>query len=115
MNNLHLHLPPDYLIYACLAATHFVLCRLSPEIARRSLNLLISIDQLCWVLITLGNGSPDETISAALWRMERQGKLAGHAFRPVVDALFAPLEKDHCRKAYEAERRGYQLPKEYQQ
>lgn len=36
---------------------------------RRILNLLIAIDQLAWVALTLGNGLPDETISAALWRM----------------------------------------------
>lgn len=37
---------------------------------RRILNLLIALDQLAWVILTLGNGMPDETISAALWRME---------------------------------------------
>ena len=33
---------------------------------QRLLNLLIAIDQLLWVLLTLGRGHPDETISAAL-------------------------------------------------
>ena len=27
--------------------------------------------------------------------------------------LFLPLEREHCRKAYEAERLGRQLPPEY--
>ena len=33
---------------------------------QRILNLLIALDQLAWVLLTLGKGHPDETISAAL-------------------------------------------------
>lgn len=46
------------------------------SIRRRVLHVLIAIDQLAWVVLTMGDGSPDETISAAAWRMERQGKLA---------------------------------------
>jgi hypothetical protein len=60
---------------------------------RRVLNLAIALDQMAWVLITLGHGSPDETISAALWRMEQAGKRAGKLFRPVVDALFVAGSK----------------------
>lgn len=80
---------------------------------RRLLNIFIALDQLAWVLSTLGNGQPDETISAALWRMERQGKRAGLWFRPVVDFLFRPFEKNHCLIAYLEEKRRQQLPKEY--
>ena len=40
---------------------------------QRLLNLLIAVDQLLWVVFTLGKGHPDETISAAAWRMEQQG------------------------------------------
>lgn len=32
---------------------------------QRALNLLIAIDQLAYVLLTLGAGHPDETLSAA--------------------------------------------------
>lgn len=32
---------------------------------QRLLNLFIALDQLAWVVLTLGKGSPDETISAA--------------------------------------------------
>lgn len=46
----------------------------------RVLNVLIAIDQLAWVIVTLGKGKPDETISAAMWRMEQEGKLAGRVF-----------------------------------
>lgn len=79
---------------------------------RRLLNLLIAFDQLAWVLLTLGNGSPDETISAAAWRMEQQGKRAGRWLRPVIDALFW-FDPDHCRKAYNAEFHKTQLPGSY--
>lgn len=77
---------------------------------RRLLNIIIAVDQLVWVLITLGNGSPDETMSAALWRMEQQGKRAGMWFRPFVDCLFLPFERDHCRNSFNAEFRKLQLP-----
>lgn len=80
---------------------------------RRILNLLIAIDQLAWVVLTLGKGHPDETISAAAWRMEQQGKLAGRLLRPLIDALFRPLERDHCRKSFESEMGGAQLPDVY--
>lgn len=80
---------------------------------RRILNLLIALDQLAWVLLTLGRGHPDETISAAAWRMEQQGKLAGRVLRPIIDALFRPLERDHCRNSFESERRGAHLPAAY--
>jgi len=73
------------------------------ELKRRVLNVLVGIDQLCYVLITLGNGNPDETMSAAAYRLEQEGKLGGKIFRPVIDALFSFVERDHCRRAYEAE------------
>lgn len=69
---------------------------------RRILNILVAIDQLAYVLLTLGYGNPDETMSSAAWRMEQKGRFFGF-FRPVIDWLFSPLEKDHCRKAWEAE------------
>jgi hypothetical protein len=45
--------------------------------------------------------------------MEQQGKIAGRVFRPLVDLLFRPLERDHCRKSFESERRGAHLPDYY--
>ena len=87
--------------------------RLIAALRRRTLNVLIAIDQLAWVLLTLGDGHPDETISAAAWRMERQNKLAGRILRPLIDAIFRPLERDHCRKSYESELTGSQLPSVY--
>lgn len=80
---------------------------------RRLLNLLIALDQLAYVLVTLGAGFPDETLSAAAWRLERKGKLAGRGFRPVIDFLFRWLEKDHCRLSYESEVAGRHLDPAY--
>ena len=80
---------------------------------QRLLNTAIAIDQLMYVLLTLGEGSPDETLSAAAWRTEQAGKLGGRIFRPVIDLIFLPLEREHCRRAYESERLGRQLPPEY--
>lgn len=81
---------------------------------RRLLNLLVALDQLAWVILSLGNGSPDETISAAAWRMEMQGKLAGRVLRPLIDALFW-FDPDHCRKSYISEFKKLQLPREYRE
>lgn len=80
---------------------------------RRLRNLAIALDQLAWVILTLGHGSPDETISAALYRMESQDKLAGKLFRPFVDLLFRPFEREHCKLAYHAEHSKSQLPESY--
>lgn len=80
---------------------------------QRILNLLIALDQLAWVVVTLGKGSPDETISAAAWRMEQEGKLAGRILRPLIDALFSPLERDHCCLSAESEKKRTQLPDYY--
>ena len=82
---------------------------------RRILHIAIALDQLAWVLLTLGRGHPDETVSAAAWRMEQQGKLAGRILRPLIDALFWPLERDHCHQAYLSELRGAQLPPIYRE
>lgn len=80
---------------------------------RRILNLLIALDQLAWVLLTLGHGEPDETISAACYRMEQAGKWQGRVFRPLVDALFRLFEREHCRNAFMAEFKKLQSPGEY--
>lgn len=82
---------------------------------QRLLNLLIALDQLLWVLVTLGKGHPDETISAALWRMEQQGKIAGRVFRPLFDLLFRPIEKDHCYLSWLSEKNGRQLHPSYRE
>ena len=80
---------------------------------RRALNLLIALDQFLYVLLTFGHGSPDETLSAASWRWERAGKWQGRLLRPLIDFIFLPVERDHCRQSFEAERRKAHLPEAY--
>lgn len=80
---------------------------------QRLLNILIALDQLVWVLVTLGAGDPDETMSAAAWRTEQKGRVFGRLFRPLIDLLFARLEQHHCRKAFEAELSRAQLHRDY--
>lgn len=80
---------------------------------QRVLNILIALDQLIYVLVTLGKGMPDETMSSAAWRGEQLGHPLPRFFRPVIDALFHPLEKDHCYKAYLSERMRSQIPESY--
>lgn len=74
-------------------------------------NLLISIDQF---VNALRGGSPDETLSAAAFRTEIQGKWGGRIFRPLIDLLFRPFQKEHCRSAYIAELKRKQFPRGYQ-
>lgn len=74
------------------------------------LGVLIALDQLVNAII---GGSPDETISARAWRSESNGKMLGMAFRPLIDALFCMVERNHCEKAFIAEFRKLQLPKDY--
>jgi len=76
----------------------------------RILNLLISLDQFLFSLITLGGAYPDETMSSAAFRMERDGKFFGF-FRPVIDFLFVFIQDAHCKKAYESEKMRLQAPK----
>ena len=80
---------------------------------QRLLHIGIAVDQLLYVLLTLGAGSPDETLSAAAWRTEQAGKWLGRVFRPLIDVLFLPFERDHCLRAFESEKLGRHLPKEY--
>ncbi len=70
---------------------------------QRFLNMLVALDQLLWVWLSFGAGAPDETLSAAAYRMERQGKIAGRILRPLIDAIFSPLEREHCWLAYQSE------------
>ena len=52
---------------------------------QRLLHIAIAIDQLIYVLVTLGAGHPDETLSAAAWRTEQKGRWLGRIFRPLID------------------------------
>lgn len=79
---------------------------------QRLKNIMIAIDQLIWTIITFGKGCPDETMSAAAYRLEQQGKIQGKVFRPVIDFLFF-FDNNHCKESYFSEINKKQLPKEY--
>lgn len=63
------------------------------------LRLALAFDQFLNVLVC--NGEPDETMSSAVWRMERDGRFWGF-MRPVIDTLFW-FQPRHCEMAYESE------------
>ena len=66
---------------------------------RRIKNILIAADQLLWVLLTLGGADPYETISAACWKREQRGNASASVFRIVIDFIFLPFEKNHCKNS----------------
>ena len=86
---------------------------MAEQLKSRLLNLLIALDQLGYVVITLGRGSPDETMSAAAWRTEQDGRILGRFFRPVLDAIFRPWGADHCFSSYQSELTRKHLPTHY--
>ena len=69
---------------------------------RRLLHILIALDQFLWVLLTLGAGYPDETISSSAYRLDKKGHWFGKA-RPIIDWIFF-WDPQHCRRAYLAEK-----------
>lgn len=79
----------------------------------RLLNLMVALDQLVYVLLTMGHGSPDETLSAAAYRLWLRDQWGGRYFKPVIDLLFLPLERDHCKRSYRAEMERRHLPGGY--
>lgn len=78
---------------------------------RRLTNLFIALDQFLFCLVTLGHSSPDETLCAAAWRWDVQGKPFGW-LRRVLDTLFW-FDKDHCMNAYISELNSRHLPRIY--
>lgn len=74
------------------------------------LSVLIALDQLANALLF---GAADETLSARAWRAEQQGKVLGKVFRPLIDAMFYPFERNHCYGAWLSEVTRKQLPGSY--
>ena len=65
------------------------------------LKFLLWLDIAIFKVITLGRSKPGETISAAAYRGEQQGRIMGRIFRPVIDFLlqwWGP--QPHCKQAY---------------
>lgn len=72
------------------------------------LKFLIWLDVLVFQIITLGDAKPGETISAAAYSLQLDGKWQGKLFVPLIDALFVLWQNDHCRKAYQWQIHLYQ-------
>lgn len=79
---------------------------------QRLLVMAVALDQFLWCWLTLGKYGPDESLSACSHRWVITGKRIWP--RNVIDCLFWPLERDHCRLSFLAELHRKQLPKEYQ-
>lgn len=62
------------------------------------LGRLIALD--AWVMRTFLGGLPRETMSAAAWNAHITGRFFGFTYH-LIDLLFYPLERSHCRKAWE--------------
>lgn len=81
------------------------------RIITRLHNICIALDQLLFTALTLGKASPDETLSAYLYR-------TNHPARRWVDGLLwwdseGPVK--HCELAYRAELLRHHLPAGYRQ
>ena len=64
------------------------------------LRILVQLDTL---VMTVFNGRRNETMSAAAWSLEQDGKLLGRIFRPVIDAFFF-FDPNHCACSWLNER-----------
>jgi hypothetical protein len=64
------------------------------------LAFLIRLDMVVFQIITLGVAKKNETISAAAYNAELTGRWVGKLARPVIDLLFSPFQKQHCREAW---------------
>lgn len=73
------------------------------------MQVLIALDQLLNALLF---GFADETLSSRCYRADRDGKVFGRMFRPVIDTLFFWQER-HCHQAYLEEVNRRQYPKHF--
>ena len=73
----------------------------------RLIRLLTALDIFVFALLTLGGAKRNETISAASWVLEVDGKWQGKVARPVIDWLLSPLERNHCQASWMAECNKY--------
>ena len=77
------------------------------DLRQRILIVLIAVDHLALAIATLGYCKRGQTISAAAWALEQNGKFMGRTFSPAIDWLFTCIERDHCQVSYESEKHMY--------
>lgn len=68
--------------------------------AGRLLPVLLWLDIKVFWLITLGRYHPQETMSAAAYRMKLAGRRRGRVSVWLIDGLFRPWQTNHCQNAY---------------
>jgi hypothetical protein len=71
----------------------------------------IAVDQLLNAIL---GGFPDETLSSRAYRAERNNRIFGKIFRPLIDGLLF-FDRQHCYNSYLSEVERRQLPREFQQ
>lgn len=71
---------------------------------------LVAVDQLANALLL---GYADETLSSRAYRADRDRKIFGRIFRPMIDWLFF-WQSNHCHQAYLEELHRRQYPKHFQ-
>lgn len=69
------------------------------NVSQYILNVAIGVDQLANTLL---GGYPDETISSRVYRYSSDYRCA-NVVRIMLDVLFLPWGKEHCKQAYESE------------
>lgn len=69
----------------------------------------IALDQLLNALLL---GFPDETLSSRAYRADRDNKIFGRVFRPLIDTLFF-WQTRHCYEAYLSEVQRRQYPRSF--
>lgn len=74
----------------------------------RVLSFLLWLDVQVLRVVTLGRARPGETISSASWSLYRDGKWQGRVLVPVIDFLFRPWMREHCRKSWVWQRDLYE-------
>jgi hypothetical protein len=72
-------------------------------------DIFIALDQLANALLL---GAPDETLSSRAYRADRDKKIFGRVFRPMIDLLFF-WEYKHCYQSYLAEVSRKQYPSNF--
>jgi len=69
-------------------------------------NVAVSVNRLVFCIVTLGQASPDQTMSAAAYAVEQKGLWAGRVFRPLIDILFW-FDSQHCYNQWLYEKQHY--------
>lgn len=62
--------------------------------------LAVALDAFLFAIVCFGNVKHGECASSAAWDLKRQGKWQGRVAVAVIDFLFSPWMKEHCRKSW---------------